>query len=164
MDYTITHINLCENLPIVGDFIRASYAPVAAQFKITRENCATHPAYQPDDQLLNRLDLSGAIHLAAHNCDGKLIGFCAAVPTKQQVYEGLRLCVTSENRGFGVGNALMDELLRKLRQGNARKLEVGLIDTNEPLKTWYLRRGFTQTAKREYSGLPFVVCHMQMKL
>jgi len=167
MDYqhvTVSRVDLHENLPEIGRLIRTSYAPVAAQFNITRENCANHPAYQADDLLLAKLDLPGAIHLTARNCDGEIIGFASAVPTKRRVFEGLRFCVMPEYQGFGVGNTLLDKLLHELRQGKARKLKIRLIDANEPLKQWYLRRGFVQTAKREYPGLPFVVCRMQRKL
>ncbi|MCL2195964.1 MAG: GNAT family N-acetyltransferase [Oscillospiraceae bacterium] len=162
--YSISPVNLRENLPAIGHLVRASYADVAAQFGITCENCASHPAYQADDLLLGKLDLPHAIHLIARNSGGEIIGFAAAVPTKRRVLEGLRWCVAPAYRGLGVGNALLDELLCKLQQCKARKLEIGVIDANEPLKAWYARRGFAQTAKREYAGVPFVVCRMQLEV
>ncbi|MCL2447066.1 MAG: GNAT family N-acetyltransferase [Oscillospiraceae bacterium] len=163
-NFTVSRVDLLENLPEIGRLIRTSYADVAAQFNITRENCASHPAFQADDLLLAKLNLPLAIHLAAHNSDGEIIGFAAATPTKKHVVEGLRFCVLPAYQGLGLGNMLLDKLLHELRQGKVRSLEVGLIDANEPLKAWYLRRGFVQTGKREYAGVPFVVCRMQLKL
>ncbi|MCL2531495.1 MAG: GNAT family N-acetyltransferase [Oscillospiraceae bacterium] len=70
--------------------------------------------------LLAKLNLPDAIHLAARNFDGKIVGFAAAVPIKRRVFEGLRFCVLPEYQGLGLGNALLDKLLHELRQGCAQ--------------------------------------------
>ena len=37
-------------------------------------------------------------------------------------------------------------------------------DAAEELKSWYRRRGFHETGKREFKHLPFVVCFMEKNL
>ena len=140
--------------------IRQSFATVAAEFGLTPQNCPAHPAFSADESLIHALDKPGVICLGGY-FHGKIVGFAALVPLKRRVFELTRLCVAPEQRGSAFGNRLLDEALRIAQEQAARKITIGIIDANESLKAWYLKRGFSEVGKKKFVHLPFVVCEME---
>jgi GNAT superfamily N-acetyltransferase len=83
--------------------------------------------------------------------DGRAVGYAmltagpgaATWDLGDRVVEIETLSVLPEERGGGVGAALMDESRRWARERAARSVAVGLAHTNEGARRFYEREGFT---------------------
>ncbi len=148
--------------PACEDVIRRSFATVAAQFGLTRENCPSNPAFLP----------AGALDAATKNGDelyvlserDRIIGVIQLVIIDNDTIDLAKLCVLPERRHGGCGERLLDFAKARAAQMGRRRLTVGIIDKNARLKRWYLAHGFVQTGARVYSDLPFLVGFLECPL
>jgi ribosomal protein S18 acetylase RimI-like enzyme len=60
----------------------------------------------------------------------------------EQLVEVETLAVIPEERGSGIGRALLEEAARVARELGAEALDVGLVHTNEGAQRFYEREGF----------------------
>lgn len=146
----------------IAALIRESFADVAVQFHLSPSNCPRHPAFLSESAAANSLHQPGVISFGAF-CDAQLIGFAALVPLPG-AYELTRLCVLPEHRRAGVGEMLLHKAFTCAKAQGAEQMEIGIIAAHTSLKKWYIRHGFYETAERNYSGLPFLVCHMTREI
>lgn len=62
--------------------------------------------------------------------------------------------VLPEERGRGIGTALMDAVYRELRRLGIRELEIGVLATNESAARFYERQGFRPWLVRYFGRVP----------
>jgi diamine N-acetyltransferase len=152
----ITDENELENsVNVIAD----SFATVAIEFNLNKDNCPTHPSLVTVKQLkeMNRkgLKLFGLYE------DNVQIGFVAVEKKKDKVYCIEKLAVLPEHRHKGYGGALMEFVRNSVKNLDGKKLSIGIINEHTVLKKWYERKGFQETAVKKFEHLPFTVCFME---
>ena len=153
---------------VTGEFgewasvIRDSFATVAEEFGITRENAPTNPAFTEADSL-EKMKEKGIFMFSAY-LGGHRVGFVAAEKADGGCWYMERLCVLPQYRHRGIGRKLMDFVFETVRQRGGKKVSIGIINVNTVLKNWYIGYGFTETGKRKFSHLPFEVCFLEKEI
>lgn len=154
--------------PIDGDadltpsceVIRASFATVAADLGLTRENCPSHPAFITTDSLAAAR--ARGVAFFGLFLGAKQAGFIAVERVDDRLYYIERLAVLPAHRHQGFGRMLMDFAFGHIREHGGKRVSIGIIDENCVLKEWYLAYGFIETGTKRFEHLPFTVCFMEM--
>ncbi|MCL1888137.1 MAG: GNAT family N-acetyltransferase [Kiritimatiellaeota bacterium] len=145
-----------------AEIIRQSFATVARDMNLTRENCPHHPSFITDGELLEK-----------HNADyapyglfqgGKMAGFVSLTHKGGGVYMMNKLSVLPECRHNGLGQWLLDFCKAKVREWGGSKMEIDLVEENTALKNWYAANGFTHTGTKRFPWFPFTVGYMEWKV
>lgn len=87
-----------------------------------------------------RLELPGSHNLVAY-VDGEPVGMATGAPF-QGTYELISMWVAPEVRGRGVGDALVEEILRWAREQGASELRLDVKEHNLSAIALYVRHGF----------------------
>ncbi|WP_437936906.1 N-acetyltransferase family protein [Sorangium sp. So ce341] len=93
-----------------------------------------------EDRWRARLALPGSHNLVAY-VDGGPVGMATGAPF-EGTYELISMWVAPEVRGRGVGDALVEEILRWAREQGARELRLDVKEHNRSAISLYVRHGF----------------------
>ncbi len=138
--------------------IRESFRTVAVEFKLTKENCPTHPSFVTAAQL-TELKAKGQHFFGLFSGD-RQAGF-VAVQQVEKTISMEKLAVLPAHRHRGYGLKLVQFVLDYGREHSGTRLSIGIIDEHTVLKNWYIGMGFRVTAIRKFGHLPFKVCLME---
>lgn len=158
----IRPITTDEQLEASLAVIRAAFATVAARLGLTAGNCPTHPSFITIGGLVNMRDANMAL-FGLYEGDEQA-GFVAVENAGGGVWYLEKLAVLPERRRAGRGERLVRHAVEYVRSRGGDRVSIGVIDDELPLKRWYARFGFAETAKKRYPHLPFAVCFMEMRL
>lgn len=150
-----TETELETSVKIIAD----SFATVAAEFKLTKDNCPTHPSFVTIKQLME-MKRKG-LKLFGLFVEGAQFGFVALEKKKDKAFSMEKLAVLPEYRSKGYGGELVDFVNNNVKDAGGKKLSIGIIDEHTVLKQWYESKGFKQTARTKFEHLPFTVCFME---
>lgn len=144
--------------------IRAAFAPVAAEFGLTPENCAHNAAFITGEKM-EELRAKGAVCIGLFE-GGAQVGFVAVERATGEAGAAggwflERLAVLPEKRHLGYGTRLLDAAFDYVRARGGTKVLLGMIDRHTVLKRWYEACGFTATGTKDYPHLPFTVGFME---
>ncbi len=139
--------------------IRRSFVTVADEFKITRENAPTNPAFAGSDSL-ERMKEKGIMMYGAY-FSGQRVGFVAIEKADEDRWYMERLAVLSQYRHMGIGRKLMDFVFETVKKNSGNKVSIGIINENRMLKKWYMDYGFIETGMKVFKHLPFEVCFLE---
>ncbi|MBR6790787.1 MAG: GNAT family N-acetyltransferase [Oscillospiraceae bacterium] len=154
---------VAENeLPAVLDVIHRSFATVAKDFGLTRENCPNHTSFLPMEKLQNHFAW-GWIMFGLYEND-ELIGYFSLSEEKDGAFELHNLSVLPEHRHKGAGKLLLRHAAETVRALGGRKITIGIIDESEVLKSWYASQGFIYTGAKKFAHLPFTAGYMEWVL
>lgn len=139
--------------------IADSFATVAAEFKLTKENCPTHPSFVTLKQLTEMkrkgLKLFGLF-------EGEVqVGFIAVEKKKDKVFNLEKLAVLPEHRHKGYGGELCAFVDDFVKSAAGKTISIGIINEHTVLKQWYISKGYHETALTKFAHLPFTVCFME---
>lgn len=103
-----------------------------------------------------------AIWIAEEN--GKPVGYaklgkCELPPCSDHMYELQRLYVLADQKGKGLGKALMQELEREAARRGAKELYLGVWEHNDAAKEFYRRQGFRKVGEYDYPPIGNVQDH-----
>ncbi|WP_437723387.1 N-acetyltransferase family protein [Sorangium sp. So ce861] len=97
-----------------------------------------------------RLELPGSHNLVAY-VDGEPVGIATGAPF-DGTYELISMWVAPEVRGRGVGDALIEEILRWAREQGASELRLDVKEHNLRAIALYARHGFIDVGPARESG------------
>jgi ribosomal protein S18 acetylase RimI-like enzyme len=157
MDIVISEV--CDKFEEWAVVIRNSFATVAEEFGITRENAPTNPAFAEADSL-EKMKEKGIMLYGAY-LDEQRVGFVAIERADGDRWYMERLAVLPPYRHRGIGRALMDFAFKTVKKHGGKKVSIGIINENRVLKNWYMEYGFVETGTRVFRHLPFEVCFME---
>lgn len=155
----IREINDEQSLEESAGVIRDSFGTVAAEFRLTRSNCPTHPSFVTVHQLED-LKLKGAIFFGLF-LGGNQTGFIAVEKADSALYYIEKLAVLPEHRRRGYGRKLMEHAAGYIRENNGERISIGIINEHKSLKAWYKKLGFMEISTKKFPLLPFTVCFME---
>ena len=148
-----------EHLSEYADVIRRSFATVAREFGLTRENCPTHTSFLTNEQLEGRIKDG----YQAFGCliEEKIIGFASLSDVGGGIYELNNLAILPEYRHFSYGRSLLDFAKAKVEELGGTKITICIIEENTVLKNWYLSNEFIHRGTKRFEHLPFTVGFME---
>ena len=151
-----------KELEACAELIRASFATVAEQFRLTRENCPTNGAF------IERAWLETEWHkgILMHGlyCDKTMAGFMQLEQKTPEIYEMKKLAVRPECRHLGYGKAILAFAKEAAKELEAKKITIGIIEENDILKEWYREKGFVHTGTKKFDNLPFTAGFMEQSI
>jgi len=151
-----------HHLPIYAEVIRQSFATVAQEFNLTKENCPGHTSFIIDERLASKI--KDGYYPFGYFADGKLVGFASLTDMGGGTYEMNDVAILPEYRRFGYGKSLLDFCKEKVVELGGNKITIGIVEENVVLKDWYAVNGFIHTGIKRYEHLPFTVGYMEWVL
>jgi ribosomal protein S18 acetylase RimI-like enzyme len=143
------------------EVIRASFKTVAAELKLTQNNCPTHPSLITLDRLL---ELKNKARLFGLFLNDLQVGFVAIEKADDTLYYLDKLAVLPEHRHKGYGKKLVQLVLSDVKEHKGEKVALGMINESAILKNWYQQLGFMEVGTKSFEHLPFTVCFMEKSL
>ena len=143
--------------------LNESFATVAKEFGLTKENSPTNNAFIAGDDLKSQLIENREFYTYTDN--GRIIGFIAiekSLDTPDTFYIE-KLSVIPDYRHFGIGRQLMDFASNRIMELGGKRISIGLINSNIVLKNWYDKLGYVEFSVKTFEHLPFEVCFMEKK-
>jgi diamine N-acetyltransferase len=147
-----------NSVKIIAD----SFQTVAIEFKLTKDNCPTHPSLVTLKQL-NEMKRKGLKLSGLFEGDVQ-VGFAAVEKKKHKVFNLEKLSVLPEYRHKGYGGKLVEFAEEYVKNAGGEKLSIGIINEHAVLKKWYEAKGFKETSIVKFEQLPFTVCFMEKTL
>ena len=151
-----------EQLNICIDIIRNSFATVAEEFSLTENNCPSHMAFMTIDKLEKQFDDNRSMFLFYQ--EDIPVGYFSLTKCNDDEWELNNLAVLPEFRHSGIGKALIDYAVARVKNYNGNKISIGIIEENTKLKEWYLKLGFKHISTRKFEHLPFTVGFMELEV
>lgn len=151
-----------EELDACAELIRDSFATVAEQFHLTRQNCPTNGAFIERSWL--ETEWHKGILMYGLFCDQGMAGFMQLEQKSPDVYELKKLAVKPEYRHLGFGATLLSFARKTAIELTAIKITIGIIEENIILKEWYGVKGFVHTGTKKFDHLPFTVGFMEQTI
>jgi ribosomal-protein-alanine N-acetyltransferase len=92
--------------------------------------------------------------LVAETADGRIVGYAACWTVIDQSELG-NVAVSAAARGLGIGGALVDEVVERIRERGATECYLEVRESNEAAQSLYRQRGFITVGRRpRYYSLP----------
>ena len=152
-----------SDVRLLVDLIRRSFRDVADRFRLTAENCPSHPSNCTRDWIVSAM--ANGVRFFILEVDETACGCVALEQPNSDVCYLERLAVLPELRGRGYGRTLVEHGLNVARDLGAGRIEIGLIADHFELRDWYLRLGFEITRDNAmFDHLPFGVTLMARTL
>lgn len=148
-----------DDFLIAANVIRRSFATVASEFGITKENCPTHTSFITAGQL-NAQHAKGYAMFGLFNGE-KMIGFVSVSKEAAGVYVLHNLAVLPEHRRNGYGKELLNFVKKYACDNGGGIIKIDIIEENNALKQWYTKNGFRHTGTKRFEHLPFTVGFME---
>lgn len=151
-----------EHLPMYAEIIRQSFATVARDFNLTKENCPGHTSFITDERLASKI--KDGYYPFGYFADGKLVGFASLADMDGGTYEMNDVAILPEYRHFGYGKSMLDFCKEKVVELGGNNITIGIVDENTVLKDWYAANGFVHTGIKRYEHLPFTTGYMEWEV
>jgi ribosomal protein S18 acetylase RimI-like enzyme len=151
-----------QDAAILAALIRRSFRGVAERFRLTPDNCPTHPSNCTEEWIT--FDLSRGKQFFLLEVGGRPAGCVAITRSDDRTGKIERLAVLPEARRHGCGSLLLEHALQALRGMGLARAELAIIAQHDDLCDWYVRRGFAVTGTREFPHLPFAAAFLSMDL
>ena len=139
--------------------IQKSFADIAIQFNLTRENCPNHTSFMTIQNLLYHWD--NGFLMYGYYLDNANIGYVSLEDKGNAVFELRNLSILPEHRHKGYGKQLLIFCKAKVRELNGSSISIGIIEENTVLKNWYTENGFEHLGTKLFEHLPFTVGYMK---
>jgi len=150
----------CSGLIPAAEVVRASFATVAAEFGLTKDNFPTYTGFVTTAERLQE-HLSRGWLMFGYYADGRLAGYVSLSRETEAAYELHNLAVLPEYRHLGYGGRLLDFCKEKVKELGGSKIVIGITEENTVLKNWYSRHGFIHTGARKFEHMPVTAGFME---
>ncbi len=148
-----------EQLPECLEVIHKSFATVAEEFGLTKENCPKHTSFIPlyflESQMEWGWNMFGLFE------DGQIIGYMSISKEDDNIYELHNLAVIPEHRHKCYGSKMIAYAKEVVKTLGGSKIKIGIIDESEVLKSWYISHGFNYIGNKKFDHLPFTSGYLE---
>ena len=142
--------------------IRNSFATVADEFHLTKENCPGHTTIITLEKLKIKYDSGDRMYM--YTLDSVPVGVFSLKQLDYETWELDHLAVLPEYRHCGIGKELLEFAEKTIQAQNGKLLKIGIMEENVKLKQWYMRNGFLSTETKRFAHLPFTVGFMEKRI
>ncbi|MBR3818765.1 MAG: GNAT family N-acetyltransferase [Clostridia bacterium] len=129
---------------------------------MTENNCPSHTAFMTIDKLEKQFDDNRPMFLFYQ--EDIPVGYFSLTKCNDGEWELNNLAVLPEFRHSGIGKALIDYAVARVKNYDGNKISIGIIEENTKLKEWYLKLGFKHISTRKFEHLPFTVGFMELEV
>jgi len=151
-----------DDIPQCVEVIRESFATVAEEFNITRENAPRFTAFATDAaRLAWQLHEGRPMYKFVRN--GEIVGYYS-LHVQGEECELNNLCVLPDYRHAKIGEALLRHSFSEAEQCGCNRMNLGIVEENIRLRDWYARYGFVHTGTKKFRFFPFTCGYMTRKL
>ena len=151
------------DLPLAAEVIRASFATVANDLRLTEQNCPKYVGFvTTTERLQTHHNWGWRIYGLYEN--EQLAGYASISNEADGAYEIHNLAVLPEFRHKGYGKRLLDFCKTKVVGLGGNKITVSIIEENAVLKNWYIAYGFVHTGTKKFEHLPFTSGYMVLDI
>lgn len=151
-----------SEIGLITSIIRDSFEDVARRFGITIENAPTHPSNCTVEWVEAGMKKGIAYYIMEG--DGVPIGSAAIEGARPGLFYLERLAILPEYRGKGYGSLLSDYACDEAKVRGAKNVEIGIIEEDKRLQTWYEKIGFRVMSRCRFDHLPFGVTFMSREV
>lgn len=150
-----------DNLPECLQVIHRSFATVANEFGLTRENCPKHTSFIPLSFLQTQMRWGWLMYGLFE--DEKIIGYMSLSKETDYIYELHNLSILPEHRHRGFGKQLLNFAQQTVKSLGGTRIRIGIIEESAVLKNWYIANGFEHVGTKKYDHLPFTSGYLEWK-
>jgi len=149
---------------LAAEVIRTSFATVAQEFGITRENFPRHTSFISTEQIQMNFDWGWLMY--GLYADNQFIGYVSISKSREAdgAFEIHNVAILPDFRHRGYGKQLLDFCKAKVKELGGHKITLGLIEENTVLKNWYAANGFTHTGTKKHEHFPFTCGYMELEV
>jgi uncharacterized repeat protein (TIGR04076 family) len=151
-----------ERLSEYAEVVSRSFATVAEDFGLTKENAPGHISFSAYDRL--RSKIKDGYYPYGLFLGDKVFGFVSLTDVGNGAYELNQLAVLPGYRHCGYGKKLLDFCQSKVREFGGNKIVLDIIEENTRLKDWYAANGFVHTGTKKFEHLPFTTGYMERRV
>lgn len=157
-------------IPSALDVIQRSFATVANEFGLTRDNCPNHTSFMSIEHLTTQINSRWRMFGLYEK--GKMVGYVSLSVENEYTYELHNLAVLPKYRHNGYGKLLLDYCKNFVVSDSpctitktcpCRVIKISIIEENTLLKNWYEANEFSHTGTKKLDNLPFTVGHMEWR-
>ena len=151
-----------SDIGLLVNVIRSSFRDVAERFNLTVKNCPKNLAFCTNQRVKD--DFERGLRYCILEQNDKACG-CVALEEAGPDFCYLgRLAVLPGYRRKGLGAALVNHVFEQAKKIGMQRVEIGIIDKDTKLKSWYKKFGFVQKSTKRFKHLPFLVAFMYKEL
>ena len=151
-----------EQLPVCLEILKRSYEKTATTFGMTEENCPYRgrtrlPLGVMEKEFDDGYFMYGYVH------DDQMVGFLS-MQKKENEWDIQDIAVLPEYQDRGYGNELLLFAKEVAAKSNCRKISLGMVHDNIPLRKWYQNRGFEVVKLINFEKVSYTVGIMELSL
>lgn len=152
-----------EDIPQCVEVIRKSFA-TANEFGITEENGARFTAFATDEGRIEWHMFGEHRPMYGYYEKNRLIGYYSLLIKDNEECELNNLSVLPEYRHNKIGYSLLEHSFEKAKGLGCTKMNIGIVEENAVLRSWYEKYGFVHTGAEKYDFFPFTCGYMEKVL
>lgn len=137
---------------------------VADQFGITPENAPAFTAFATDEAKIVHWMDEQRRPMYGYFEDGVLIGYYNLYLPDKDTCELGSLCVLPDRRHGGIGDALLNDALKRAKELGCCRMLLSIVEENTVLRKWYEDHGFVHTGTRKYDFFPFTCGYLEKEI
>lgn len=153
-----------QDIPECVNVIRTSFLTVGKEFDITPENAPMFTAYATDEAKVNFWMDEQHRPMYGYFEDGKMVGYYNLAFASETECELGSLCVLPERRHGGIGEALLNDSIKRAKELGFTKMNLSIVEENTILRKWYEDHGFTHIGTKKYDFFPFICGYLEQEL
>lgn len=147
---------------LVADIIKESNIPVAQELGLDKKSTPRHPSNMTRQWVLSDMGKREIFFILF--IDNLAVGTVSYKNVGGGVAFLARLAVLPKYQGLGYGVKLVDHLLQYSKNQGDRRVDLGVIESNKDVISWYQRLGFVTKNSKSFKHLPFNVTFMRREL
>ena len=152
---------LPNEIPECVNVIRSAFLTVADELGFTKDNAPRFTAFAIDEDRLKNQSTEEKRPMYVYHDHGKVVGYYSLAFLDNGSVEINNLSVLPEYRHIGIGESLLEDAEKKTKELGKNKIEIGIVEENQVLKTWYEKHGFVHTGTKKFDFFPFTCGYME---
>ena len=146
------------------NIIKESFLTVANEFGFTIDNASRFTAFATTEERLNWHLFGEHRPMFVFVDNDVIVGYYSLLLQDNNQCELNNLCVIPAYRHKGIGEALLKHAFEAAQELNCRKINIGIVEENKVLRTWYETFGFKHTGIQKFDFFPFTCGYMEKEL
>ncbi len=144
--------------------IKESFTTVANEFGFTVENAPGFTAFAMTEDKLKKQLFEEHRPMYAFYYQGTIVGYYSLLLQDNNECELNNLCVSPAYRHKGVGEELLMNAFKVVKELGCVKVNIGIVEENRVLRKWYETFGFEHIGTQKFDFFPFTCGYMEKKL
>ena len=96
--------------------------------------------------------------------DGRIVGYYSLLIMDNNECELNNLAVLPDFRHKGIGKKLLEHSFDMARDMGCRKMLIGIVEENQPLRKWYEENGAVHLGTRKFDFFPFTCGYLTKEI